>query len=719
MKIPNNKAIFLHSLPQPYPISLTPSFIAENHRKKRPLIKPIFHKTLQNYDYTSYVSFIEEAIESIIPPHILSEIKNGKSYSSVSKALTQLNNILPVITWSEPQTTPSALCFSLLCPGAFTHGVGRYVSDVLSRWLIPGKCFGLLAVHSLNFQFDVCEQHNYFVHQVILEVEDDKQLALIKNNIPSLIQEIRLNIMAVKHARSVMATKKLSFQQKTALIQENLASILDRPSKEFDHNIFDQMHHFLIKLSAEEKISQINERFSPYIEHKPKVFDRDIYNEIQNFIRLFRDRFTAIRDLKHVGRLISFQYLFRKALQQEIKNAPKERHLFLKLLRTTVDNKKVLGLLLGINVLRENELFEERHIHTAIQHCLGGVRINKDSYLVDHRSHDKVRLYYLEIEKENLSTFSLDDVKQLRKWLPRELKAQFENVIHPVFMPRNEEEVMRNIVLLSQQLKYIRDMPQAVISFDAQTEEQLSFTVVLLRLLGQKDPSLKTLFLQAKAALKLHDLEVKHVGRLRKKYVKEASVFTVRLDKRPFLRKDYSLDLFKARQSVYTELSSILGEIRDFNGGILSKQNEVFNELRQSLLETHQNHDFLLENFFYSLTPSLMRSILPPNLLKSLFLMLLETLENPFQEQLFSLKSHAESGYLMVMAGSMHPTFKEELLTAVNHLKIPTSQLTCCFVNEYEIDCIGYIYRCEEQHERTAFFNAIKETLMTWEKLGI
>ena len=53
----------------------------------------------------------------------------------------------------------------------------------------------------------------------------------------------------------------------------------------------------------------------------------------------------------------------------------------------------------------------------------------------------------------------------------------------PVFMPRNEEEIMRNIVSLSDQIKYLRDIPQVFITFDEQTTANLFFTIIMVRLL--------------------------------------------------------------------------------------------------------------------------------------------------------------------------------------------------------------------------------------------
>jgi hypothetical protein len=501
--------------------------------------------------------------------------------------------------------------------------------------------------------------------------------------------------------------------EKASLIKENIVQLIDGSSRQCDHTVFDQMNHFLTKLASEEKTAQIKDAFVPVLNHRIKAFDKDIFNEIQHFVLLFGDLFTVSREIRHLSRLISFKYLFRKKLLKEIQNSPHERHFILKMLKTQfLDVEKhhcVVGFLIGMNVLSENEIFEERHIVEAIQHCMPTLRKVQDSYIVDRRSCDNIRLFYLEFEKENSLPLTLPELKQLRKRLPRELKSGIENVIHPVFMPRNEEEVMRNILSLSQQLKYVNDIPQVVISFEAQTEKELSFSVILLRIVKDQERSITEIFHQAQPNFLFYDYECKHVGYIRKKYVKEANVFKVKLEKRSFLRKNYSLDLFKARQMIYTELVKALGEVRDFNGGILSKQNEVFHALKQELAGVSQTQDFLLENFFYSITPSLMQSLLPLSVLKTLFLMLFEIIENDSIQHNMFLKSKQQDGYFLVVAGGPCHLFKDVGL--VQHLPFAPSDLAYAHVNVYEISCVGYLFQCEDRRQAHPFLHSLGEHL--------
>ena len=522
-------------------------------RRRAPLIKPSYSSHgISIVEFDAYVVFIEQILQDLLPQDLIAALAMDEDSEAIEANIHALNEQLPLLAWNDPEESPCTLCVSLLCHSEFTSGVGRYICDSMARWLVPGKFLNISSVRSLNFSFVAYPAQKLFFHQVLIDVDTNQQLSIIKSNWENLKKEIRLSILTVRHARNVVSMKKLSAAQKKAIIEENIASVISTPSKNLEKNLFDQMHSFWLHLSAEDKIQQIQEQVSPYSEQRLKIFDGSIFHEIKHAILLFGDKFTGMRDLRHVSRLISYQYLFRKTLMRQIIEFPEERHLSVKLLKTHLSSSMnrnkgstVLGILGAMNVLRENELFEERHIVEAIVHCLPHISLVENSVLLDRRSHDPIRLFYLEIEKIDKGPFSIDEIKELKKNLPHELKESVESVLHPVLMPRNEEEIMRNILLLSQQLKYINDLPQVIISFNAQTELFLQFTVILLRILRDDDLSLPEVFSSSNTELTIEELEVKRVGLLRKRHPKESNVFKVSLDKKKFLRRDFTIDLFK------------------------------------------------------------------------------------------------------------------------------------------------------------------------------
>jgi hypothetical protein len=685
------------------------------------LIRPSYSsRGISNIEFDAYVTFIEQILRNLLPQDLVIALSTGKNIQMIKEGILSLYDSFPFLAWNNPDRAPCTLCVSLLCHTEFTHGVGRYLCDILARWLVPGKLLNISSVRSLKFKFISYPERDLFFHQILLDIESDSQLGLVKSNKDNIEKEIRLSILTVRHARNIVSLKKLSPEQKKAMFEENIATVLSHPMRNLDSSVFDQMQNLWLHVSAEDKIKQLQEQFSPYVEQRPKIFGRDIFHEIKHSILLFGDKFTGMRDLRHVSRLISYQYLFRKTLMRVVIEAPEERHLSLKLLPLPAlsnrqRNNGVLGIIGAMNVLGENELFEERHILEAISHCLPSIRKVENSVVLDRRSHDPVRMFYLEIEKEDGTSFSLAEMKELKKNLPHEIKESVESVLHPVLMPRNEEEIMRNIFLLSQQLKYLNDLPQVIISFNAQTEQELQFTVILLRILRDEDLSLTDVFAKSSTELKIDELEVKKVGLLRKRYPKEANVFKVSLDKKKFLRKDYTIDLFKARQSVSFELNSLFKGIRDFNGGILSKQHEVFQELRSLIKESSSNKDFLLENFFYSITPPLRQTFIPPSSLKTLFSLVQDALDADYKKESFFLMAKFEPDQLLMVAASPFSSIKEELFSLMVKLKIPSYDLSCAHVNAYGVTCLGYIYQNRDPNIRNLFYSTLLSCLQEWQ----
>ena len=103
-----------------------------------------------------------------------------------------------------------------------------------------------------------------------------------------------------------------------------------------------------------------------------------------------------------------------------------------------------------------------------------------------------------------------------------------------------------------------------------------------------------------------------------------------------------------------------MGEVRDYNGGMISKQNEVLSALHELLGAEAQRHGLLLDNFFHALYPVEKRSLVPPQDLKTFFTLLLEVLNK--RRKFLTLRQDAF--YLV-----MEVADKEKLLEFVEQMK--------------------------------------------------
>ncbi len=424
-----------------------------------------------------------------------------------------------------------------------------------------------------------------------------------KAQLERTLHEIELGVRSPYHAARILEMKALSMDEKRALVQDQILGTIRR---------------------------------------FPHLFDYDLFSEMQQFFLAFSDQYFRCRTVFEVAETLRALYTLRKKVFRIAERCPGRRHAEVKVMRRTLsyplEQKEALEITVAMNVLKENEVFKKNHLLKAVQNILPKVTLIVGS---DYQEKE-APLHLLTIEVEKEGGFEIEEIADLKRWLPRTLKGKIEHLQHTLFMPRNEEEILRNVITLGRELRFARDLPQVILSFENQTETGLVFTVILARILLPDAPPLEDVLLASPLRPKID--RIKQLGILRKKYPKEAAVFKVELPNAPFLREDRSIDLYKARQTILKKLKTIFGEIRDYNGGMISKQDEVFKGLEKVLGEVGKTENLLLENFFHSLFPLEKRSLIDPEVLGTFFLLLVEKVHAP---QPFLSKE--EGGYLFLV----------------------------------------------------------------------
>ncbi len=510
-----------------------------------------------------YESSVRCALKQVFP--------NPLFFDEVNEAWLQEH--LPLVKWLKWEGKVSIFLFCENRPN-----IGKFFYEMVSRWLIPGRRLDVAFYFTTDFRLPDVTHKQLTIAEMVIHVEKDWEW---EQNLKIIETEVRLGMVSIYHASRIL------------------------------------------EIPGTEKSTIIQERITAFLQRWPDQIDYDIFGEAQHFLVMSKDEFRVWREASHLSRLVAIFYLFRKFLQREVEALPDKRHLKIKLASCKIHLpwgvKKVLSIFVGMNFLKQNELFEERHFVKTLRETMPGVKPVEDSFFVHEGDDDQIHLLYLEVEKEDGTDFSLEEIKNLRIKLPDDLKKGIEVMMRPLFMPRNEEEILRDIVTLAGQLKFVKDIPQVILIFDQQTESDLCFTVIFLRILMPGLPPVADAFKES--FLNFIPDRIKRVGMIRKKYPKEATVFRIRFSSSPFWRSDHFVDLFKARQAIVVELHRLLGEVRDYNGGMISKQMELFEAFKEDL-SSHDEH--LLENFFHSIYPSEMGSVLPPETLKILFLLFQE-----------------------------------------------------------------------------------------------
>lgn len=579
--------------------------------------------------------------------------------------------LLPLISYTTVSHVPANMSVVVVFKNS-QYGP-KFIFEMLSRWLVPGKSIHLPLMFTADFTLPKLSDAVFCVCEAIIHIPDSIHLEEVQRNLPIVDTEIRLGITSRYFARRIMEVKGLTSDEKIAQIQEYIAYLVERNSANLDFDVFNEMQHLLV---------------------------------------MCREEFKQARKVRHLSRIIIVKYLFRKNLRHAIKANPEKRHFFVKLGKEKIEvdgeEKEVLTVVLGINFLRDKEIFEQRHLLKAIQLHIPLSRIVDHSFFINRHGSEQICTLYAEVEKSDGTHFSTQEIQLLRTKLPEDLEERIEHLMYPIFNPRNEEEIMRNILSLSSQIKFIRDMPQVFINFDEQTEAHVYFTIIVVRVIKEGTLSIQSLFEKNDTIFDYIPDRCRCVGVIRKKYPKEATVFRVRLRKGQFLRKDHSIDLYKARQTVVRGLYTVLGEFRDFNGGMISKQSEALNVLRGLLVDTTKCNDLLLENFYYSVMPVIMRTVLEPETLKTLYLMLLEAIDEGFVNEASSqLKIVRDHHFVYAMMLLESPRIEEEIRSKIEMLKLPSTSLAISYVKVFDNPYLGFIFRSDDPNTQQEFCDLI------------
>lgn len=300
-----------------------------------------------------------------------------------------------------------------------------------------------------------------------------------------------------------------------------------------------------------------------------------------------------------------------------------------------------------------------------------------------------------------------DLIGQLKNKLPCEFTRKAEFSVHPIFMPRNEEDTIRNLIVISSQIRYLKDLPQVSIYYEKQTDLDLIFTVIIARL--SKEIPLRKLLEKSRMKMDIDDVRV--MGYVKQKYPKEGAILRLTVNKRPFFRADYSIDLLRARQKIVLDLTDCLGEFRDFNGGMILKQEEALTLLRKELGKLSQEKEFILENYFYSLKPAVMQTVHDSSTLKIHFDLLNAVIGTDFKIQPYKVVSKQTQKMLLLFISAASSSFKAPVMDAIGPFE--SRNLTTSYLEIKNTSSLGFILRLETDIAEK-FTSSIEEALREW-----
>lgn len=631
-------------------------------------IKPHFPHFQHSEALASHIKKGEEILHKVLPEEFFT--------LPPSRIPLWLERTLPILKWTEVSQPPDSLSIYFLCAPTQEVRAEKILSSLIRRWLIPEKEVHILGFENLYFYMNMIPSQLFFVAEIKVLIETESDLFFAQKHLPLLSNELLLSLNSPKYLERILDTKALSLDQKASQIQQYLRKLTNR---------------------------------------SPEQFDIEVFQEMSTFFALSKPEFRKFRGSKHMTRIVVSHYLARKRLLHALSISPEKRHLDIRFIRSTIQFpfgvKRVLGLTIAVSLTGRYESFEDSHILAAVQKFFPDLKVLTGSYYFYRANHDPIKYLYLELEKKNGSTFKEEEIRLLKRELKEELIKRIEKLIPSVFMIRNEEEVMRNILLLSQELKYLSDLPQVMVNFESQDGSELCFTVLVIRGLKKHDIPLEKAFKKGKTPFRFVSDRVQNVGFIRKKNPKEANVFHLYIPKdRSILRADSSVNFYLARQKITTIIQDAIGEIRDYNGGMILKQGELFSQFKDAFIGIAAKNQELLENFFFALTPIEAQATTSLSSLETLFKLFLETTaEDLNKRESYTQKIKKSKNQICVALRVKDNSLDQILTDELSQVENFSKSLIRTQVRYQGTRLYGFIYRSENADARKQFLAAINK----------
>lgn len=435
-----------------------------------------------------------------------------------------------------------------------------------------------------------------------------------------------------------------------------------------------------------------------------------LFTHAQWVITTWPGGIAECRRAHHLARIVIGSFVMRTRISAKPTGPLSLRSLEVDLFPICIENpagkRSGLAICTLLTFHKQSELFTPEQILAAVETLHPNIRPVLGSQFADNLSGANERMVYLEIEKTSGCAFTRTEIVHLRQLLSAELKERIEKLIHPVFIPRSDKELLHHIAWLSRELREVTDLPQVMISFDKQLSHALHFAILLVRVRRPGDSEVAALLKRQPLAMDMRTRFIKTIGHLRDTHPQEAVVFDVRQPKQGFLRKDGSIDLLSARSKALSALTDLFGEVRDINGGMIVKQNEAFVQLTKTIGETSADRKFLLENFFYSITPTPMQGIAATEPLAALFHLVEECIAKGKE----SLHRLAYSHCLFVVT-TTHGGLKEHLDQSLEQLGLGDLDAASSEVSIDSRQAIAYLYASHDTSRLRLFLRTLTSAL--------
>jgi len=346
----------------------------------------------------------------------------------------------------------------------------------------------------------------------------------------------------------------------------------------------------LSERSFPEEFSPLEEAAKKATQRFPRLFDSRLQKGIERLIANTPHDFLTTRSPTHLHMLLLTQFFLQKKMERALNQGrTKNKPLFLKLFRSSSSICVALTFPLSYGFHREQLL---KIIHTLLPDIH---EVPRSSYLWHHPELPYL-FCYLEIHKLRGGDLSKEELRTVEYALKEHLLA-IPPLTPALFWPYNEEESYRQIQLMQKEMSSEKDYPHISIHFQEQSFSSLEFLIHLIRPKSKEPLEHALKHLPHFLNFYCHSYRVHEIP-----FPIEMVTFSLKVPSSAFEVRD-SINLLYARRYVLKYLEKAIGPLRDYNGGLFEKQQQLFEAIRVHLGAKIPHFDLFAEKVFYALHP--------------------------------------------------------------------------------------------------------------------
>ncbi len=456
-------------------------------------------------------------------------------------------------------------------------------------------------------------------------------------------------------------------------------------------------------------VSEVSSELKHWLHRFPQGDNTRLFDHFSLLFLSAKNEFLDHREPHHLSRIILSLLIIEQKIERLLTQFPESRHIEFKTFPATLfypfSSKKVLGCLIGAYLPDSYDRFDEQALVAALQKIIGPIRLIPEGVYRHPTKNKNLHLLYVELEKRE-TFFTLHQRKTLQAELKEQLLRTIPKLFPAVFMRRNQEEVFKNILLLSQQIDSLNDLPQVMISLEEQTPEEIVFLITLVAVAKKEQPLLfdpSFIIERSQVVRSLTTGESLRAYLLRLSLTRNPELF----------RSDGSLNFYSAREKTSKKLQEVLGEFRDCNGGLLLKQGELLQNLREAFPTITAEDPELIENFFYSLSPLEKQATLSRSPLQHFFSFFLEATHLPSPLD-YTLRCHETHDLFFISVQSSSLSIREALLSLITHPSVCDKDIISSTITIGE----SFYFTCmlvqSKDSDRQTIIQLIRDTAQSW-----